>query len=289
MPKSTDILKSIATYAFILIFSAFFFIPLFWMVVISFKYPVDQFSLGFIPWLQFQPTLQNWDNEGVLQASENLKALFNSTVIGIGSAAIATFLGLLAGYALARYEFKRVKNVDFLSYFLSLRFLPPIAMAIPFYVFMQSIPIPGSNSGLIDTQLAVILMHGSAFVPYAVLVMRDAFRSLPISMEESAFVDGASVFKVLRLIALPLVAPAIAAVFILTFSFSWNEFLFAFILTANKAFTLPIRIAESVTAIGVFFYALSIRQLIAVIPPIILGLLVQKYIVSGLTMGAVKA
>lgn len=289
MPKSIDILKSIATYAFILIFSAFFFIPLFWMVVISFKYPVDQFSLGFIPWLQFNPTLQNWDNEGVLQASENLKALFNSTVIGIGSAAIATFLGLLAGYALARYEFKRVKNVDYLSYFLSLRFLPPIAMAIPFYVFMQSIPIPGSGNGLIDTQLAVILMHGSAFVPYAVLVMRDAFRSLPISMEESAFVDGASVFKVLRLIALPLVAPAIAAVFILTFSFSWNEFLFAFILTANKAFTLPIRIAESVTAIGVFFYALSIRQLIAVIPPIILGLLVQKYIVSGLTMGAVKA
>jgi multiple sugar transport system permease protein len=289
MNKSTDILKSIATYLFILIFSAFFFIPLFWMVVISIKNPIDQFTLGFIPWLQFEPTLLNWENEGILQASENLKALTNSTIIGIGSATIATLLGLIAGYALARYEFKRVKNVDFLSYFLSLRFLPPIAMAIPFYVFMQSIPIPGTNSGLIDNQLAVILMHGSAFVPYAVLVMRDAFRSLPVSMEESAFVDGASILKVLRLIALPLVAPAIAAVFILTFSFSWNEFLFAFILTANKAVTLPIRIAESVTAIGVFFYALSIRQLIAVIPPIILGLLVQKYIVSGLTMGAVKA
>jgi multiple sugar transport system permease protein len=282
-----DRLKSIATYAFILLFSGFFFIPLFWMVVISIKNPIDQFTLGFVPWLQFEPTLRNWEVEGFGQAAENLKALMNSTIIGLGSATIATVLGALAGYALARFEFKRMKNVDILSYFLSLRFLPPIALAIPFYVFMQSIPV--GTSGLIDTQLAVILIHGSAFLPYAVLVIRDAFKSVPVAMEESAFVDGASVLRVLTRIALPVVAPAVAAVFILTFSFSWNEFLFAFVLTSKNAFTLPIRIAESVTAIGVFFYALSIRQLIAVIPPIILGILVQKYIVSGLTMGAVKA
>jgi multiple sugar transport system permease protein len=282
-----DRLKSIATYAFILLFSGFFFIPLFWMVVISIKNPIDQFTLGFVPWLQFEPTLRNWEAEGFKQAAENLKALMNSTIIGLGSATIATVLGALAGYALARFEFKRMKNVDILSYFLSLRFLPPIALAIPFYVFMQSIPV--GTSGLIDTQLAVILIHGSAFLPYAVLVIRDAFKSVPVAMEESAFVDGASVLRVLTRIALPVVAPAVAAVFILTFSFSWNEFLFAFVLTSKNAFTLPIRIAESVTAIGVFFYALSIRQLIAVIPPIILGILVQKYIVSGLTMGAVKA
>jgi len=287
MSNMMDRLKSIATYAFILLFSGFFFIPLFWMVVISIKNPIDQFTLGFVPWLQFEPTLRNWEVEGFGQAAENLKALMNSTIIGLGSATIATVLGALAGYALARFEFKRMKNVDILSYFLSLRFLPPIALAIPFYVFMQSIPV--GTSGLIDTQLAVILIHGSAFLPYAVLVIRDAFKSVPVAMEESAFVDGASVLRVLTRIALPVVAPAVAAVFILTFSFSWNEFLFAFVLTSKNAFTLPIRIAESVTAIGVFFYALSIRQLIAVIPPIILGILVQKYIVSGLTMGAVKA
>lgn len=287
MSNMMDRLKSIATYAFILLFSGFFFIPLFWMVVISIKNPIDQFTLGFVPWLQFEPTLRNWEAEGFKQAAENLKALMNSTIIGLGSATIATVLGALAGYALARFEFKRMKNVDILSYFLSLRFLPPIALAIPFYVFMQSIPV--GTSGLIDTQLAVILIHGSAFLPYAVLVIRDAFKSVPVAMEESAFVDGASVLRVLTRIALPVVAPAVAAVFILTFSFSWNEFLFAFVLTSKNAFTLPIRIAESVTAIGVFFYALSIRQLIAVIPPIILGILVQKYIVSGLTMGAVKA
>jgi multiple sugar transport system permease protein len=282
MPDMVNRFKSVITYILVLLFSGFFFIALFWMVIISIKKPIDQFTLGFIPWLQFEPTLRNWEAEGVKQAAENLKALMNSTIIGLGSATIATILGTLAGYALARFEFKKIKNVDIISYFLSLRFLPPIALAIPYYFLMQSI-------GLIDTQLAVILVHAAAFLPYAVLVMRDAFKSIPVAMEESAFIDGASILKVITNIVLPIVAPALAAVFILTFTFSWNEFLFAFVLTSKNAFTLPIRIAESITAIGVFFYALSIRQLIAVIPPIILGMLVQKYIVSGLTMGAVKA
>jgi multiple sugar transport system permease protein len=252
------------------------------MIIISIKRSIDQFTLGFIPWIQFEPTLRNWESELVGQASENLRALMNSTIIGLGSAAIATFLGTLAGYALARFEFKKIKNVDIISSFLSLRFLPPIALAIPYYVLMQSI-------GLLDTQLAVILVHAAAFLPYSVLVMRDAFKSIPVAMEESAFIDGASVLRALANIVLPVVAPALAAVFILTLTFSWNEFLFAFILTSKNAYTLPIRMAGSITSIGVIFYTLSIRQLISVIPPAILGLLVQKYIVSGLTMGAVKA
>jgi multiple sugar transport system permease protein len=143
--------------------------------------------------------------------------------------------------------------------------------------------------GLIDTHLAVILVHAVAFLPYAVLVMRDAFKSIPVAIEESAFIDGASTLRVLTTIALPTVAPALTAVFILTFTFSWNEFLFSFVLTSKNAFTIPVRIAGTVTTVGVLFYILSIRQLIAVIPPIILGILVQKYIVSGLTMGAIKA
>jgi multiple sugar transport system permease protein len=282
MSKMVSRFKSVITYILILLFSGFFFMPLFWMIIISIKRSIDQFTLGFIPWIQFEPTLHNWESELVGQASENLRALMNSTIIGLGSAAIATFLGTLAGYALARFEFKKIKNVDIISSFLSLRFLPPIALAIPYYVLMQSI-------GLLDTQLAVILVHAAAFLPYSVLVMRDAFKSIPVAMEESAFIDGASVLRALANIVLPVVAPALAAVFILTLTFSWNEFLFAFILTSKNAYTLPIRMAGSITSIGVIFYTLSIRQLISVIPPAILGLLVQKYIVSGLTMGAVKA
>ncbi|MGD0330710.1 MAG: carbohydrate ABC transporter permease [Nitrososphaeria archaeon] len=289
MRSITDVLKSIAVYVFILLFAAFYFFPLFWMWVIAFKWPTQDFTLGFIPWLQFQPTLINWVTEFSTQSLEDETALFNSTVISAGAALIATGLGVLAAYALARHEFKRgISNMGYLSYFLSLRFLPPIALAIPFYIFMLSIPIPGSKEGLLDSQVAVMLIDATALLPYAVLVLRDAFKSMPPAMEESAFVDGASTLKVLRSIALPLVAPALAAIFILTFAFAWNDFLFAYVLTAAHAYTMPIRLAATATSLGVLFYQLSIRQILAVIPPIILGLAVQKYIVSGLTLGAIK-
>lgn len=316
MSKVVNILKSIGTYVFILLFSAFFGFPLFWMWVESFKTQTQSFSLGFIPWLQFNPTLMNWENEltagnanasgysggmtgaGIGMGPQNIQGLINSTVVGIGTAIIAIVVGMMAAYALARYEFKRISNTGWLSYFLSLRFLPPIALAIPFYVFMMNIPIAVnfipfsvsiSHTGLLDTQLGLILCDGTAFLPYAILVLRDAFKSLPPAMEESAFVDGASVLKVLRSIALPLVAPALAAIFILTFSFSWNEFAFAFIFTGKFAFTMPIRLAATSTSMGVQFWVLSVRQIFTCLPPIILGLAVQKYIVSGLTMGAIKA
>jgi multiple sugar transport system permease protein len=269
-------------YLIVALFALFFFIPLFWMVVGSFKFTIDQFTLGFIPWLQFQPSFVNWEGELLVQSQENVHALINSTIIGLGSSSIATVIGVFAAYAIARYEFKSIKNINLVTYFLSLRFLPPIAMAIPFFVMMQSI-------GLIDNVLGVIIMHAGAFIPYAVLVIRDAIKSLPISMEESAMVDGASIFTILRKITLPVVAPAIAAIFILNFSFSWNEYLFAFVLTSKNAVTMPIRLAMTSTSMGIFFAQLSVRQLLSVIPPITFGIIVQRYIVSGLTMGAMKA
>lgn len=282
MPDFLKLVKSTLKYLLIIFFALFFFFPLFWMMVVSIKLSIDSFTMTFIPFLQFNPTLENWKWELITTSAQNIKFLLNSTTIGLGTAAIATLLGGFAGYALARYEFKRVRNINILTWFLSLRFLPPIALAIPLYAMMQSI-------GLLDNAIGMILIYSSAFTPYSVLVMRDAFKSLPPEMEESAFIDGASVLKTLRVIVLPLVAPALAAIFMLTFTFSWNEFLFALVLTIEKAVTVPIRLAGTVTTVGVLFYQLSVRQLIASVVPITLGVLVQKYIVSGLTMGAIKA
>lgn len=137
--------------------------------------------------------------------------------------------------------------------------------------------------------MAVIIVHSAFFTPYAVLVIRDAFKSLPRDIEEAATIDGCSAIGAIRRIALFLIAPAATAVFILIFSFSWNEFLFAFVLTSKNAITMPVHIAGTVTTVGVLFYILSVRQLLAVIPPVIMSLLVQRYIVSGLTLGAIKA
>lgn len=280
MPKG-DVLKKVVIYLLIILFTAFFFFPVLWMIVTSIKYPRDIFTLGIIPFLQYQPTLQHWYSELVVVGAENFRALFNSTIIGVSSAAIATVLGILAGYSLARYEFKKWKNIDIITWFLSLRFLPAISVAIPFYAMIKS-------AGLLDTHIAVIILHSAFFLPYAVLVLRDAFKSLPREIEEAAMVDGASTMIIMWRIAVPLIAPAIAAVFILLFSFSWNEFLFAFLLTSKNAVTMPVHIAGSVTTIGVLFYTLSVRQLLAIIPPVILAMLIQKYIVSGLTLGAIK-
>jgi len=277
--KKDKLIKDVVTYVLLAIFLLLFIFPIYWTFITSIKITADTFTSKFLPFLQFQPTLKAW--LGQMEVTENFKALLNSTIIGISSAALATLLGSMAGYALARFRFRRVRNIDIISWFLGLRILPPIALALPFYALMVSLR-------LLDTHLAVILIHTAFFLPYAVLVSRDAFRSIPIEIEESALVDGCSRFQIFFRIALPLIAPALAAVFILTFAFSWNEFLFAFVLTDRIAVTMPVYIAGTVTTVGVLFDILSVRAMLAIIPPVILGLLVQRYIVSGLTMGAIK-
>ncbi|HDD66544.1 MAG TPA: carbohydrate ABC transporter permease [Nitrososphaeria archaeon] len=284
MPKTTSVrrdklVKDVVTYVLLAILLLLFIFPIYWTFITSIKIAADTFTSKFLPFIQFQPTLKGWI--GQLEAAENFKALLNSTIIGLASAALATFLGSMAGYALARFRFRRVRNIDIISWFLGLRIMPPIALALPIYALMLSLR-------LLDTHLSVILIHAAFFLPYAVLISRDAFRSIPVEIEESALVDGCSRFQIFFRIALPLIAPALAAIFILTFAFSWNEFLFAFVLTDRVAVTMPVYIAGTVTTVGVLFDALSVRAMLAIIPPVVLGLLVQRYIVSGLTMGAVK-
>jgi multiple sugar transport system permease protein len=273
--------RRIVALAVLIIFAFFFMYPVYWIIITSIKFPKDCFTLTFIPYLQFTPTLNNWIEQFEISGREILKCLQNSLIIGGGTAALATLMGVFAGYALARFRYVRWSNRDIIVYFLSLRMLPPIVVAIPWYIMI-------SRLGLIDTHLAVILAHAAFFLPYAVLVMRDSFRQLPIELEEAALVDGCSIWQTLVRIVLPVSAPALAAVFILIFSFSWNDFLFAFILTSEKAVTFPVFIAGSLHAAGVYYWVLSVRQLLAIGPPVVIGVLMQKWIVRGLTLGAVR-
>jgi multiple sugar transport system permease protein len=273
--------RRITALAVLIIFAFFFMYPFYWIIITSIKFPKDCFTLTFIPYLQFTPTLNNWIEQFETSGREILKCLQNSLIIGVGTAALATLLGVFAGYALARFRYVRWSNRDIIVYFLSLRILPPIVVAIPWYIMI-------SRLGLIDTHLAVILAHAAFFLPYAVLVMRDSFRQLPIELEEAALVDGCSIWQTLVRIVLPVSAPALAAIFILIFSFSWNEFLFAFILTSENAVTFPVFIAGSLHAAGVYYWVLSVRQLLAIGPPVVIGVLMQKWIVRGLTLGAVR-
>jgi multiple sugar transport system permease protein len=128
-----------------------------------------------------------------------------------------------------------------------------------------------------DTQAAVILAHSTLFLPYAVIITRDAFKALPLGMEESAMIDGASTMRIMVKIVLPLVSPALVASFLLIFTFSWNEYLLAYVLTELHVVPITLRIGGS-----------PLQTLMNIMPPVVICLLLQKYLVSGLTMGSVK-
>ena len=258
------------------------FFPFYWAIITSFKPPgVILTKPSLIPFLQFKPTLFNWQNEYVARGGEITNALINSIIIASGATLVATFLGVLAGYGLARFRFHKWKNKDMTLWFLSQRFLPPMATAIPFFLFMQFFK-------LLDTRWSLIMVNATFTLPFVVLIMRDVFKELPIELEESAWVDGASRFDAFLRIALPLAAPALAVSAVLCFAFSWNEFIFALILSYQKAQPVTVIIAGVEHTQGVQFWFVATRLLSAILPPAILVLTVQRYIVRGLTFGAVK-
>lgn len=255
--------------------------PFYWAVITSLKKPADVFKLSFIPFVQFQPTLENWRTELTLRTKEVVGGLSTSFIVAVSAAAIALAIGTLAGYGLARFRYQRWKNRDIAMWILSQRFLPPAATVIPFFLMMRKF-------GLVDTPLALILVNVTFTIPFTVMILRDAFGELPLELEESALVDGCTPFQTLVWIALPLVAPALVSAAIISFAFTWNEFLFAFILTYSQATPMTVVIAGTQDTQGVQFWYVSTRMLMAVIPPTILAMAIQRYIVRGLTLGAVK-
>jgi multiple sugar transport system permease protein len=258
------------------------FFPFYWAIITSFKPPgVILSKPSLVPFLQFKPTLLNWYNEYVSRGREIMGALGNSLIIAGGATLVAVSLGTMAGYGLARFRFNRWKNKDMTLWFLSQRFLPPMATAIPFFILMKTLK-------LLDTRLALVMTNATFTLPFAVLIMRDVFKELPIELEESALVDGASRFGAFLRIALPLAAPAITVSAVICFAFSWNEFLFGLILTYQKAQPITVIIAGVEHTQGIQFWFVATRLLAAILPPAILTLTVQRYIVRGLTFGAVK-
>jgi multiple sugar transport system permease protein len=258
-----------------------FLFPLYWAASTSLRNPIDTFTvagLG-IPWIDFEPTLENWVQQ--LATEDSRRALANSTIIAIGAALLALLLGTPAAYALARFGFKRIPNRDITVWFLSQRVLPPVATVIPFYLVMRSL-------GLLDTHIALILINATFILPFVVVIVRQTFIDLPLELEEAALVDGAGHFGSFWRIALPLAMPAIAATGLIIFAFAWNEFLFAIAISSREAITIPVHMAGGVDSRGVQFWFMAVRAMIAMIPPVLIALLAQRFIVQGLTLGAVK-
>jgi multiple sugar transport system permease protein len=264
-----------------IVVSLIFFVPLFWGLSTSLRPPLETFTVnGFgIPWIDFTPTLDNWADQ--LEVPETRRALYNSSMIATFATLLALLIGTPAAYALARFRFTVMPNRDLTIMFLAQRILPPVATVIPFYLMMSTL-------GLLDTHLALILVNATFILPFVVVIVRQGFLDLPVELEEAAMVDGANHFGAFVRIALPLVAPVVAATGLIIFGKAWNEFLFALAIASNDAITIPVHMAGTAGTRGVYFWYLAVRQMIAILPPVLIALIAQRYIVRGLTMGAIR-
>ena len=257
-----------------------FFFPLWWSFSNSLRIPKETFTVTGvgIPFINFTPTLGNWTHQ--LSFPEAHIALYNSSFIAVISTALAIVVGLPAAYALARFRFRFPPNKDITIRFISQRVLPPAAAVVPFFVLWNML-------GIYDTKFGMIIVQTTFIMPFVVVIVRQTFLDLPIELEEAAMVDGATHIGAFLKVAVPLSVPAIAASSLIMFTFVWNDYFFAKILTM-KNLTLPLYSSVSVQNRGVEYWYIGTKTMLSMIVPLILCLLAQRYIVRGLTLGAVK-
>ena len=249
--------------------------PFYWMVTTSLKTQVV--ALQSPPAWLFTPTLANyWE---VLFEDKVGRSLINSMIVSISTTTLAILLGCPAAYALARFEFRG--KTDLWFWFITNRFVSPVVLAFPVFLISREI-------GLRDTHLALILMYLTFTLPIVIWICTDQFRSIPRELDEAAMLEGASQWRIFRSICLPLAMPGVAVSSILSFIFSWNELLFAYILAPKAAKTAPAMAVTFMEGYNVPFGKIMATSTLIVIPVLIFALLASKHLVRGLTMGAVK-
>ena len=249
--------------------------PLYWIALTSIK-PTVHINSKVPVWL-FEPTIKHYAE--AFTRFEFGKALVNSSVIVISATFITMVLALMAAYALARM---RMRGADTTSLvILSLRFMPAVVIAMPFYLMYQRL-------GLIDTHLGMIVIYVGFGLPFAVWLLRGFLLDLPRDIEEAARLDGLGWLQILGRIILPLSGPGIAVTAIFTFVFNWNEFLFALYITQSAAVTLPIQISKMIDLYNVLWGTISGAVVMQLVPMVIVVFLLQRHMIRGLALGAVK-
>ncbi|MDF3039717.1 MAG: mannitol transporter permease [Thermomicrobiales bacterium] len=266
---------TVFTYAVGVLALLLFLFPIFWMVLTSFKTTAQ--AITSVPILVFTPTLENYRE--VLLGRNFLHYIQNSLVIGLVSTLLTLALAVTVAYPLARYKLKGDRHLT--SWILSLRIIPPIVSVVPLYIIF-------SRVNLTDQYPALIIMYTFMNLPLAVWMLRGFFADIPRELEEAALVDGSTPIGSFFRIALPLVAPGLAAAGMLSLIFCWNEFLFANVLTAARTKTAPVGLTEYATPVSVLWTQIMAAGTVVVLPVIAMGVFIQRYLVRGLALGAVK-
>ena len=249
--------------------------PFYWMVTTSLKDQVV--ALASPPVWLFDPVLDNYRE--VLFKDRVGQSLINSLIVGVSTTLLALALGTPAAYAFARFDFRGKRDLWF--WFITNRMVSPIVLALPFFLIVRSI-------GLLDTHLVLILIYLTFNLPIVIWICTDQFRSVPRDLDEAARVEGASHFTIFWRICLPLAAPGVAVSAIFSFIFSWNELMFALVLTRTSAKTAPAAAVGFMEGFNLPFGKIMATSTLIVIPVIIFALIASRQLVRGLTMGAVR-
>ncbi|MHB8619842.1 MAG: carbohydrate ABC transporter permease [Chloroflexota bacterium] len=254
----------------------FFLFPVYWMLITSVKPPNE--------WLTnppvFIPTQLYWHNYvDALVHWNGLKGLQDSTIVAVSATAIGMALGTLAAYSLARFRIGG-RNLSF--FILSMLFMPPVAIGIPMFLFWSAL-------GLVDTYVALVVQYLLFTIPFVTWVMKGFFEDVPPEVEESALVNGASRLRAFWEVALPAVRPALVATALLAFIFTWNEFTFAVLLSRSQVTTLPFILPTMMESHYVLWGDIAAIASIGALPVIIVAFALQRYLVRGLSFGAIRS
>jgi len=265
-------LERVLFYGTLAVLLGFFLFPFLWMVLSSLKTNVE--VTAFPPLWLFRPTFQNYVD--VFAKNPFFSYMLNSTIIAVAAVAIGLLCGLPAAYTMARH-----RQTTLGALFLILRILPGIAFLVPLFVIYREL-------GLINTLSGIVLAHIIIVLPLVIWIMAGFFQDIPRELEEAALIDGCTRVGTFVRIVLPLSKPGLVAAGILSFIASWNNFIFVLILGGKDTVTLPMAVYSFVSFEDVNWGGLTAAATVITVPILVLSLIVQRYLVGGLTMGAVK-
>jgi multiple sugar transport system permease protein len=286
MTRSMLIYAALVFWAFISLF------PIYWTVTTSFKTAVNVTQGQLIPFVDFTPDWKGWRSLGlspdtIFEQStvrdEFIRRFVNSVVASGGASLLAVVIGSLAAYGLSRfsYKFLWMRNKDISFFFLSQLILPPVVLAMPFLVLYKEL-------ALLDTRVGLVAVYTLTVLPIVIWIMRDQFDTIPFEIEQAAYVDGCSVWGAFLRVVLPIALPGMVAAFVLSVILCWNEYFFAALLTSTNAKTLPVMVASQTGSQGINWWSMAALSTSAIAPLAILAVFLERYIVKGLTAGAVK-
>lgn len=293
--KVPKLSKRVVIYIILIFWFLFAIFPIYWAITMSFKDSPHVYGKTptYLPFVDYKPTKKAWvhlvgralpgEDEFVQMPvlGENMRYLRNSIVVALCSSILTVILGVMAGYGLTRFEYRRWKNEDISFFILSQRMFPPVALAMPFFLLFTWFR-------LIDKLPSLIIVYSIMNMPIVTWIVKEFFTDVPKELEEAAMVDGATRWRALFRIIIPMAVPGIAVAFLFSFIFCWNEFLLALAITFKNAKTLPVGMAGLTTLRGPLYWDIAANSLVIMIPPLIVTIFANKYIIRGLALGAVK-